>query len=213
MSDRREGTLQRESADASCDCKVGGVIEAYDLSWINDRLATRWVGDGTERDSLRDLTRFFNQTVLTVAMEDAGFDPLDGEVSHLYELLTDGGSRRMQVRASRRLDRAGIDVDRLTTDFVSHPTIGSHLKECLGVSPPTDDRDQVEKIEDRIFKMQNRAEAVIRGSIEQLRDDGAVTAGELDVFVGAQVRCVECGTQLDVGEFIREGGCRCDATE
>lgn len=212
MTDGSEGqSAGRVSGGAPCGCKVGRVADSYGLTAIDDRLAGRWLGEHGERSSLRELERHFNEAVLRAAMRDVGLDPLDGEVTHIYELLTDeGSSGRMQVRATRRLRRGGIDLDDLQRDFVSHTTIGSHLKECLGVPPPNrDDEDQIEKVEERIFKMQSRAEAVIRGSLEHLRDTGRLRAGELDVFVGARVVCDRCGTQYDVGEFIDGRGCEC----
>jgi hypothetical protein len=54
---------------------------------------------------------------------------LEGEVEHTYHLLTDdevsSGDRR---RAERRLERQGIDIDTLRSDFVSYQAIRMYLK-------------------------------------------------------------------------------------
>ena len=192
-------------------CKVGRVIEAYGLPSMDDRLTARWLGTDGERLGLRDLKAFFNRAVLRAAMQEAGLDPLDGEVDEIYRLLADGEPQdRSRVRAQDRLERAGIDVDDVQRDFVSHPTVGTHLKECIGVEPPqADEVDQLAKAEERVFKLQNRMEAVVRGSIEHLRDTGRVDADDFDIFVSARVMCERCGTQYDVHDFLRREGCGC----
>lgn len=200
-----------EEEASSCGCKVGRSIRKYGLQSINRQLSTRWSAAGEERYSLRELERHFNQAVLEAAMRDAGMDPLDGEVSYIYDLLTDDGkSSRMRVRAVRRLERAGIDPEHVQRNFVTHPTIGSHLKNCLSVDPPTADPSaQVDRAKERVYKMQNKTEAVIRSSLEHLIETERLEADDIEVFVSAQVVCGHCGKQYDVGEFIRNDGCEC----
>lgn len=192
-------------------CKVGRVIDRYGLSSMDDRLASRWLGTNEDRLGLRDLKSFFNRAVLRAAMQEVGLDPLDGEVRDIYELLEAEESNDPNGRRARsRLARAGIDVETLPRDFVSHTTIGTHLKECLGVEPPeSTSGDKVALAEERVFKLQNRTEAVVRASIEHLRDTDRLAAGEFDVFVNARVTCDRCGTQYDVRDFLRGGGCDC----
>lgn len=192
-------------------CKVGRVSETYGLPSMDERLSSRWLGTDGERLGLRDLKSFFNRAVLRAAMQEAGLDPLDGEVEEIYRLLTEGESPdRTWTRARDRLDRAGIEVERVQRDFVSHPTIGAHLKGCIGVEPPSSDGgDQLAKAEERVFKLQNRMEAVVRGSIEHLRDTGRLDADDFDIFVSARVVCEGCGTQYDVHDFLRREGCDC----
>lgn len=196
-------------------CKVGRVIETYGLPSMDERLSSRWLGTDGERLGLRDLKAFFNRSVLRAAMQEAGLDPLDGEVEEIYRLLDDDESgERMAGRATERLERAGVDVESVERDFVSHPTIGTHLKECIGVEPPSSSGgDQLAKAEERVFKLQNRMEAVVRGSIEHLRDTGRVEADDFDIFVSARVVCERCGTQYDVHDFLRREGCGCASDE
>ena len=196
-------------------CKVGRVVEAYGLPSMDDRLTARWLGTDGERLGLRDLKAFFNRAVLRASMQEAGLDPLDGEVEEIYRLLDEGeAGDRSPVRARERLERAGVDVDSVQRDFVSHPTIGAHLKGCIGVEPPrSTGGDQLAKAEERVFKLQNRMEAVVRGSIEHLRDTDRVEADDFDVFVSARVLCERCGTQYDVHDFLRREGCDCASEE
>jgi len=203
----RPGIQSREN---HC-CKIGRSIETYGLASMDGRLAARWLGTDGERVGLRDLKAFFNRAVLRAAMQAAGLDPLDGEVEEMYRALTnDEPDDPDAVRARDRLARAGVDVDAVTRDFVSHPTVGSHLKECLGVEPPApSDEDTLAKAEERVFKLQNRTEAVVRGSIEHLRDTGRIDAEEFDIFVSTRVVCERCGTQYEVHDFLRAGGCDC----
>lgn len=194
-------------------CKVGRVIDRYDLSSMDDRLASRWLGTSGDRLGLRDLKAFFNRAVLRAAMQEVGLDPLDGEVQDIYELLeAEESSDPNGRRARSRLERAGIDVESLPRNFVSHTSVGTHLKECLGVDPPEPSSgDKLAVAEERVFKLQNRTEAVVRASIEHLRDTERLDAGEFDVFVTARVTCDRCGTQYDVHDFLRRGGCDCGA--
>lgn len=189
-------------------CKVGRVAERWGFDDANSELADRRTRE--KQASLRELTAYFNQEVLRAAMERAGMAPLAGEVENTYQLLTDdsvGSGDR--TRARRRLERAGVDVAAVRDDFVSHPTIGSHLRNCLELSEPTE-TDPVETARERIFKMQSRSEAVARNALEGLAAKGAVDAGEFTVVLDARVLCERCGTQHDVESFLERGGCGCE---
>lgn len=209
MGDDASGSLA-QPRPAQC-CKVGRLIDRYGLTSMDERLASRWLGTNGDRLGLRDLKSFFNRAVLRAAMQEVGLDPLDGEVRDIYELLVaeEPGGRNGR-RARSRLERAGIDTESLPRDFVSHPTVGAHLKECLGVEPPQPaPGDKVAIAEERVFKLQNRTEAVVRATIEHLRDTDRLEASDFDVFVSARVTCDRCGTQYDVHEFLRRRGCDC----
>lgn len=194
-------------------CKVGRGIDRYGLASMDERLASRWGGRRDERVGLRDLAAYYNRSVLRAGMQEAGLDPLRGEVEDLYDrLLVSDPTERTRIRARSRLERADVDAESLRRDFVSHTTVGTHLKECLGVEPPTaSERDGRETVEDRVSKLQHRSEAVVQDSIDHLRDVGAVSAPPVDVFASTTVVCSGCGTQYDVLRFIERGGCDCEA--
>lgn len=193
---------------------MGRVIQEFDLDGLNDELVTRRRGDGDDPASLRDLTEFFNQTVVRSALDRADESPLEGEVENTYRLLTDDDvSSGMRVRVRKQLEGDGVDLDALEDGFVSHPTIGRHLADCLGVEPSRTSGDRVETARERIFKMQSRAEAVISNTLAGLASASHVAAGELSVTVDARVTCEECGVHGEVAEFIRRGGCACGGEE
>jgi DNA-binding transcriptional ArsR family regulator len=191
-----------------CQCKVGRVAERRALSDLDDDLVERREREGA---SLRDLKAQFNRRVLRAAMERAGMAPLDGEVANTHRLLTDESvSAGERTRTQRRLQREGVDVESVRDDFVSHPTVGTHLRECLGVAAREESRDAVEAARERAFKMEGRAEAVVEDAIEGLVERGAVAGGDLSVVVDTRITCTVCGCQRDVGAFLDGDGCDCD---
>jgi len=198
-------------AEDECGCKVGRTIEAFDLADVNEELAVRRSGRAGDAASLRDLAGFFNRAVLRAAMVDAGMSPLEGEVENVYRLLTDEDvSEGMRVRTRNRLTREGVDLEGVESSFVSHPTMSSHLRDCLDVEPSTPSPDPVAMSRERVFKMVTRAERVIENTLESLAASGHVAAGTLAVTVDVQVVCEDCGAHADVSSFVDGGGCDCD---
>jgi hypothetical protein len=109
-----------------------------------------------------------------------------------------------------RLQKQGIDVDQLQSDFVSYGTVRRHLKNCLGVereSPEAD--DPAETGAQRIAALQNRTVAVTENTLSQLASAGELAAGDIDVFVDITVSCSECGMHAPVREYIEGNGCDC----
>lgn len=193
-----------------CSCKVGRVIDRFEIPDINEDLIARRSGDAGTTASLRDLAQYFNQRVIRTALEQAGETPLDGEVENTYRLLTaDDVSRGTRIRMRNRLENHGIDPDDLQKQFVSHPTIGKHLSNCLDIEPARETRDRIEVANERIFKMQSRTEAVINNTLSGLASAGYVGNGEFTVSIDISVICEECGEHGEVGEFVARGGCNC----
>jgi hypothetical protein len=197
--------------DRSPSCKIDRTAATYDLSDEAERLAEFWTRDD-ERYSLRKLAVHFNHQILRAAMEQAGLNPLDGEVDNTYRLLTDEDvSQGMRTQARNRLQKQGVDVDQLQSDFVSYGTVRRHLKGCLGVereSTGTDD-DPAETGGQRIAALQNRTVAVTANTLSQLASAGELAAGDIDVFVDITVSCSECGMHAPVREYIERNGCDC----
>lgn len=197
-----------------CDCKVGRVIDEFELRGINESLVASRRGDETHPTSLRDLADAFNQAVVRSAVQRGDSTPLDGEVENTYRLLTaDDVSSGMRIRARKRLEGEGVDLDAVERGFVSHPTMGSHLKDCLGVERASDPGDPVQTARERIFKLQSRGEAVIRNTLDGLGSGGQLAAGGLAVTVDARVMCEACGVHAEVGAFIERGGCDCSGRD
>ena len=192
-----------------CECKVGRVIEESGLEDVDEELVARRSGESGA--SLRDLADYFNQEVVRSALERAGETPLDGEVENTYRLLTgDDVSNGMRIRVRKRLEGEDIDVEGIEEGFVSHPTMGKHLEQCLDVERTRGPGDRIGTARERIFKMQNRAEAVTGNTLSGLASADALAVGDLAVNVDIQVMCEECGVYVGVAEFIERGGCDCD---
>lgn len=194
--------------------KVERVIDSYGLS-IGEELADRWRGEGYERESLRALADRFNRAVLESAMREAGLNPLEGEADNTYRLLSDKTvSAGMRTQARRRLERAGLDVDELQRDFVSHQAIHTYLTDELGVSPPSDGRSPAERLaQDRatIQRLESRLEAVADNTLERLGKTDQLSIGERSIIIDVGVFCEECGTQYEIGELLEAGSCACES--
>jgi hypothetical protein len=192
--------------------KVGRVLREYGLDGLGAELEARWLGDGYERQSLRDLADLFNTRVLERAMLDAGMDPLEGEVENTYDLLTgDDVSTGVRTQAENRLERAGLDVEGVRSDFVSHQAVHTYLRKYRGAEQAADDGvDRVDRTVSTVRRLESRTVAVVENSLTTLRNAGTVALGSFDVLVDVRVFCSDCGRQFDVVELLERGGCDCE---
>jgi hypothetical protein len=200
--------------DQTPSCKIDRTAAAYDLSEEAERLGEYWTRDD-ERYSLRKLAVHFNHQILRAAMEEAGLNPLDGEVDNTYRLLTDEDvSQGMRTQARNRLQKHEIDIDQLQSDFVSYGTVRRHLKGCLGAERESTDADgdPTETGAQRIAALQNRTVAVTENTLSQLASADELAAGDINVFVDITVSCPECGMHATGREFIENDGCHCETS-
>jgi len=207
-----ERALLTDGGSTKSRSKVARVIDKYSLEGLDDELVSLWTGQGGERYSLRDLESYVNQRILRAAMRDAGMDPLMGEVENLYRILTGGdASEGARIEAIARLDREGVDVDQVDDDFVSHQSIHTYLKQDLDASYERSEsvEERIERGRDTILSLQNRTEAVTRGTLESLRNSDTVAIDEFDVFVDIRVACDDCGRYHEIDELLEQGGCEC----
>lgn len=208
------GSASREKAD--CGCKVGRVIDTYDLSGMNSRLVEWWSAEENGR-SLREMAGHLNQELLREALTRHGHSPLQGEVENTHRLLTDDDvSQGMRTQTRKRLERQGVDVDQLNNDFVSHQAVYRHLKTCLEEEYTRADPDPEERREtskQRIFALENRTEKVTADALEQLRNGDAIALEEFTVLVDTSITCMECGRQHEIDDLLANGGCRCLLSE
>jgi len=201
------------SATTGSQTKLERVIGKYDLSDFGEELVDRWLGqNGYERESLRSLASVTNARILQSALEHADETPLEGEVDNLVRLLTsDDVSAGMRSQTRQRLEQLGIDVDDLTTDFVSHQAIHTYLTSVREVKYESDSSPD-DKLTDRletIQRLESRLQAVTESTIEQLPSDDEFSVGSIDVIASVQVLCNDCGQQYTIQELIEQNGCGC----
>ncbi|WP_293033569.1 rod-determining factor RdfA [Natronococcus sp.] len=198
--------------DATC-CKLGRVAEAYSLSGLDEDLVSYWTGAGDEQYSTRELATIVNQRILEAAFETAGVSYKQGEIENTYRLLSaDDVTSGTRVQTRNELERDGIPVDDVESDFVSHQTVYNHLTKCLEAELATpSDEERLERAEEKLGALQNRTEAVTGDTIAQLRRNDVVDVGEFDVLVSVTVTCEECQQQYTVRELLEERACDCSA--
>jgi hypothetical protein len=187
-------------------CKIDRVVQARGLTDIEDRLERRW-SDGK---SLRELERFFNETVLQAAMAEAGMETIDGESSNLYRLLTDDKvSAGKQVDAESRLRRNGVDPDSLTDDFVSYQTVRTHLNDCLGIQTTRESSFTASEARSTVHKLVSRLESVTLRTIDRLCRDERLSIVAPSVTVSVRVACSECQDEYTFSTLLDRGACSC----
>ncbi|KTG26887.1 rod-determining factor RdfA [Haloferax profundi] len=185
--------------------KVGRLIESHGLDGLGEELENRWTAD-EDADSLRTLADVFNHELLKAETTDAGLDLLDGEISTFYDALVDDeatGAERTRVRG--RLERAGIDVDNLQTNFVSHQAIHTYLTSYRGASKERKRSDPTERVQ----RLRGRLVAVTESALESAANRDDIVVGSPDVLVDVQVFCADCGSQYGFDELVERGGCDC----
>lgn len=189
--------------------KVERLIEEYRLAGVGDELERRWTGETSDQRSLRQLAEEFNQRLLRAAMDEAGITALDGDIQNLYRLLTtDEAGGRNRTQARRRLERAGVDLDRLHADFVSHEAVRTYMKHRGATKAPRD-AEQITKELQHIQRLQSRLRAVTDSKLDQLRATDRLSLGDARVLVDVHVFCEDCETQFDVNELLARRSCAC----
>ena len=200
-----------DSGDLDIQYKMGRILTEYDLQDLHDCLPELWRGDDGEELSLRELARRVNINIVREVLVEAGQNPLDGEAENTYRLLSDDDvSVGVRTQQRNRLERAGIDVDALEDDFVTHQAVYTYLTKGLDVSKDDgDDEDTLEKHETRIQRLRSRLDAVTAQSLKNLQNADALTLGRVDTTVSVQVYCQDCETQYDLATLFDNGGCDC----
>ncbi|GAB7011729.1 rod-determining factor RdfA [Halorubrum trueperi] len=190
--------------------KVARVLEKYDLAQLGDRLEQRWTGVDGERTSLRNLADVFNRRVLEAAMRAAGQSSVERDVASAYAALTDdetGSADRLRKR--RELEQAGVDVDEVLGDFVTHQAIHTYLTSYRGAELPDRSEGRVERKLETLERLQGRTAAVTESTVDALVDAGDLTDHDYELLVDVRVICPDCGTDYAVGDLLRSGGCDC----
>lgn len=197
--------MEARRAKGDCDCKIGRNAREYGLPGFDAELRRRHA-DG---DSLRDLERFVNESILGHVLRESDVDVV-GDVSAIYRTLSgDSASAGERTEVRERLSRAGVDVDALEDDFVTYQTVRSHLRECLGVDTGREGAVTVEEARGTIEWSRSRSKAIAERTLERLRASGELVAGDLEVSQVTRVTCADCGSTYPVDRFLDRGGCDC----
>lgn len=192
--------------------KVERVIDRYDLDGLGNRLEAEWVGDGTDRTSLRDLAKVFNIEVLRAALLDAGESAISTDVESTYQTMTDDEVPRSdEIRKRRELERAGVDVDDVMRDFVTHQAIHTYLTNVREAELSRDEEDRIERKKETIQRLASRTQVVTNSTLEELVRADLLSDRNYEVFVNVRVVCEDCGADYSVDELITRGGCDCEA--
>lgn len=192
--------------------KIARLIETYDLESIGDELEQRWTR-AENRYGLRQLADYFNRQLLRAALgrETANFR--GEEIDLLYNQITsDDVSSGVRTQAQTQLEQHDIDVDQLTTDFVSRQAVHTYLTSVRNVTAPQDDRPPKKRLNhkhDVIQRLKQRLVVVTEQALTGLTRAGHLTLGEFDVYVRIQIHCADCATQYSVTDILTRGGCDC----
>lgn len=193
----------------SCGCKIGNLVAKYQLPTVDSRLVEEWQSG----KSVRRLTEELNKDVVESELTAANVGQVEWSRSPVYEALhTDELSEAEAIEIRRELDRAGVDVEKLSSDMVSHQTVYRHLTQCLDASK-SDGRtpeERREKAKDTVYALQQRTEIVTESTIQALQTAGVTDLGEIEVLIDLRVVCSDCGHSMEFESAISEG-CRCDA--
>lgn len=205
-----------EGAAADGRCKVGRVADRRGLDGLDDELVRRREAG----ESLRALADAVNRRVLAGALEAAGVDDrgdelfgaLAGEraVEAVYDALAGEAEPARTARVRTRLEQHGVDVDALEDDWVTHPTVRRHLRECLGVDTAREPTITAEDAVDTVEWARARAAGVVERTFERLHAADLVRTSDLDVTVTLQLTCAACGNTYRPRELLDRGGCACE---
>lgn len=193
-----------------CDCKVGHVVAKNELSDVGSRLVDEWqVGT-----SVRRLEEKLNRKIIESELTATNVDYAEWCGSPVYEVLhTDELSEDERIQIRRTLDRAGVDIEDLSSNLVSHQTVYRHLTRCLRASKddnrtPEERRDNARNT---VYALQRRMEAVTESTIETLTSADATDLGDVEVLVDLQIVCGDCSRLMDFETAI-SNGCECERT-
>lgn len=191
--------------------KVGRTIAKYELEGVPGELAARWTGESGERESLRSLAHYFNRRVLGVALRDADVETVD-DVDRMYRVLIgEAGSAGDRTSLRNRLEREGVPVDQVESDFVSHQTIHTFLTDHLDVAYAADDTSQLKKDVERLNRLESRLAAVTSDVVDRSRRTDRIRVGDAEVFVETRVLCADCGGSYTAQTLLDRGGCDCES--
>ena len=189
------------------ESKVTRVIEKHNLADMGARLEKAWTGDGGERTSLRGLADEFNRAVVEASLRENGVTSISFEIDGIYEALSDA-KKAETTRTKRYLEREGIDPSELRSDFVTHQTIHTYLRNERGVRFSRGDEKLADRKIETVEKLQGRITAVTESAVSSLAAAGELDRTGYEILVDVRAVCPKCGSDYSVTELFDEGGCK-----
>lgn len=191
----------------TCGCKIGRVTAKYGRGDVDEWLIEEW----QDEMSIRSLTAEFNKEIIEEELTAVGASRLEWSKTPVYEALhTEELSEPETIEIRRELERAGVDVEQLSSDLVSHQTVYRHLRNCLATSGPDEKsaEERREQARNRIYALQQRASLVTESTVESMQTAGVTNVGDPEVLVDVRIVCRDCGRSMDLDEVLT-GGCDC----
>lgn len=201
-----------------CSCKIGRVGKKYQIDDLDDELVRRRNNDGA---SLRTLADYINKRILSAAINDAdtGYDIDDMQwgindediVTTIYNILSNDDIPVEQVvRVKSRLEKSGIDVDTLTNDWVTHPTVRDHFRKCLDINTSRQEAITIDDAIDTIEWARARCSGVIDTTFKRLTKANLVKISNHKVSITIRITCTECGEIYRPTSLIEQRSCSCN---
>lgn len=189
--------------------KIERLCDEFELTELGDELVEKWTRENPE--SLRSLAEYVNVRVLRVTMDQAGITTIDGDPTHIYDALNaDTASSVNRIKIRKQLEREGIDIDELQSNFVTYQAVRSYLKNVRDVDQPTKSDQQFVADEiDTIQRLLSRSSAVTERKLDNLDTTNRIELGDFRLLVDFQVYCQDCEIQQNVVELLETGGCDC----
>lgn len=182
-------------------CKVCRVLSERGIQKYEQRMVEHWHGETGQRMGYRRLADWFNVTLLRREMDRAGVTTLGDEAESKYERLQEGGTVAVEVRTV--LDRDGVPIDQVESDFVSYGVVRTHLTECLGEEYDAESGDWER---DAIDRASEHATAKISEAVQAAISNGKLDAvGDVSVEMTVELTCSETRVKIPVEQALRRG--------
>jgi len=192
-------------------CKVCRVLAEWGLEDCERQLLAAWRGEGGDRKGYRQLARWLNVTLLSQEMETAGLPTAGDEPASKYDRLR--GDDDCASEVATLLEREGVDVGRLRSDFVSYGVVRIHILDCLGEEYEPATRTGWET--DAVEIARDHAATKVEEAVSALAGKGEVGVGaDVTIHVGVDIECETCGVRLPLGPLVRgEQCCSCASVD
>lgn len=204
-------TLALEETEPETECseippatgeKLHGLIQKYELTDLADDLERQYTPPGPCA-TLRDLSQKVNETILDLNTRSARIS--EAEYDECLDLLR-ADDREL---TEDKLDRLGVDGEKVLTEMISHGTVQNYLRTYRDVEKRGRRYNTPEESAATISGYQNGIEKYLRSRVAAHSERGEI-AGEPDVEVTVNLRCHTCGNSVNAVKYFELTQCpRC----